>query len=169
VVSFFFLQNQWHIIPHVPSPRFHNRHCISHFFVVECILTLFLYFMLICFQTFCSLFVRKLEFLIFGFAFQYQHLLHGVLLLHCVVCYHQHLLFIEHNLTNNNFCSRIVLCKFRFSSATFLYFGLWHFKQLSFFFALLYNLYIFSIEFFVLNLRMFVSNNFCWLLLPLMH
>ncbi len=44
---------------------------------------------------------------------------HGVLLLHCVVCCHQHLLFIEHNFTNNNFCSRTVLCKFRFSSATF--------------------------------------------------
>jgi hypothetical protein len=54
------------------------------------------------------------------------------LLLHCYVgchwhillvtlcwCYHQHLFFTQRNVTNNDFCSRIVLCKFRFSMSTF--------------------------------------------------
>jgi hypothetical protein len=113
-------------------------------------LILYAYF----FQSFCSLFVHKLEFSIFCFAFHYQHLLHGVMLLYCVVCCHQHLLFIEHNLTNNNICSRIVLCKFWFSSPTFLFFGLWHFKQLSFkiifhFFLLCFTIYIFFLLYYL--------------------
>jgi len=148
--------------------------CIFHFFAFWCILTLLLYFMLICFQSFCSLFICKLKSLIFCFAFHYQHLFHGVLLLHCVMCCHQHLLFIEHNLINNNFYTRIVLCKFRLSSPTFFFWfvafqATFFSSKLLFFFALLYNLYFFSIIFFVLNLKMFVCNNFCWLLLPLMY
>ncbi len=93
---FFFLQNQWDIFPHVPSPRFHNHHhlfltqslnCIYHFIASWCIFTFLLYFVFICFQFFC-LFICKLEFSIFCFAFHYQCLLHGVLLLHYYVGCH---------------------------------------------------------------------------------
>ncbi len=74
------------------------------------------------------------------------------------MCYHQHLFFTQHNVTNNDFCSRIVLCKFRFSMSTF-FLGLWYFKQLSFQVSFHFSLLCFTISLFFYHILCVESQN----------
>jgi hypothetical protein len=119
-----------------PSPFLEHNHSIASIISLPLgVFSLFFYFVLIYFQYFCS-FIRKLEFSIFRFAFHCQCFLHGVLLLHCYVGCHWHILL-------------ITLCCAGLGFQCQLFFGFVAFQatfissKLSFFFVSLYNFFVF--------------------------
>jgi len=112
-----------------------SLNCIYQFFASWCILTLLLYFVLICFQYFCS-FIHRFKFSIFCFAFHCQCLLHGVLLLHCYVGCRRHILFVVLCCASLGFQHQLFFWVCGISSN-------YHFGKLSFFFVLLYNFFVF--------------------------
>jgi hypothetical protein len=165
---FFFLQNQWDIFPHVPSPRFHNHHDLFFNTITQlhlsfhCLLVYFHFSFVFCVYLFSIFLLVHLQTWILNFLLCISLSMSSSWCLVVTLLCRLSLTYSPYN---------IVLCKLRFSMSTF-FLGLWHFKQLSFqafiFLCFALQFFCFSILLFVLNLKMFVCSNFCELLLPLM-
>jgi hypothetical protein len=122
--------------------------CIYHFFASWCILTLLLYFVFICFSIFL---------LVHSQTWIFNFLLCISLVMSSSWCLIVALLC-RLSLTCS-LCS-IVLCKFRFSTSSFFW-GLWHFKQLSFWVSFHFSLFCFTISLFFYHILCVESQNVC--------